>query len=189
MEKKKNKKLENPIMAEQKKIKGIKVNDTSEDTSEVKAFLIIVVVIAVLIGIIYGLTELLKNEDDVNNDNVISGEVNYDIVSVGTLLNRAYDEYYVLIFNSEDDKSMLYSATLTKYMQKSEDKDYIKIYYCDLKNTLNNKYYNVNNDDKSNPSATTVEDFDFGNLTLIKVKNGKVNKYIEDYEKIKDILK
>jgi len=189
MEKKTKKKTtENPIMVNEKKIKGIKISNTSEDENEVKAFLIIIVVIAVLIGIIYGLTELLKNHEDGNVNNVIAGEVNYDIVSVGTLLNRAEKEYYVLAFKSEENDSMLYSALLTKYMQNSSKKDYIKIYYCDLSNSLNRDYYNVNNDGKSNPEATKTEDFNFGNLTLIKVKDGKVNKYIEDYESVKKIL-
>ena len=188
MKKKKNDYLkENPIMVDQKKVKNIKV-DNSEDTNEIKTFIIIVVVIAVVIGIIYGLTEIFK-KDEVPTDDVVAGSVDYDKTAVGMILNRPYDKYYVMVYNSEDDKAVLYSTILTKYTQNSEDKDYVKIYFCDLNNKLNSSYYNKNNDDKSNPKAKTVEDFDFGSLTLLKIEKGKITKYIEDLDSIKEILK
>jgi len=178
---------ENQVIMEEKKIKWLKIKDTTEDENEIKAFIIIIAVIAILVGAIYGLTELLK-KDEVAADNTSIGEINYDIVSVGTLLNRPYDEYYVLVYNSDDSKAMLYTALLNRYIQNTNDKDYVKIYHCDLKNKLNSNYYNVNNDNKSNANVTKTEEFDFSDLTLIKVNNGKITKYIEKYEKIKEIL-
>ena len=53
----------------------------------------------------------------------------------------------------------------------------------------NNSSNKRNNDDKSNPKAKTVEDFDFGSLTLLKIEKGKITKYIEDLDSIKEILK
>ncbi len=188
MEKKKSNKLkENPIMVDQKKVKNIKI-DNSEDTNEIKSFIIIVVVIAVVIGVIYGLTEIFK-KDELPKDEVVAGTIDYDKVAVGTILNRPYDKYYVIVYNSDDEKAVLYSTILTKYMQDSKEKDYVKIYYCDLKNKLNNDYYNKNNDGKSNPKAQFVEEFNFGDLTLLKIEKGKITKYIEDLDSIKEILK
>ena len=174
------------IMKE-KKNKKIKADKSVEDSNEIRAFIIIVVVIAILIGCIYGLTEILKNDEPVND--TVAGEINYDVVTVGTMLNRPYNEYYVLVFNGEDSNAALYSTIMSNYMQKSSDKDYIKIFYCDLDNKLNESYYNVNDDDKSNPNAIKIDDFDFGNLTLVKIKNGQVSKYIEDLDKIRELLK
>lgn len=188
MKKKKNKVIENPIMVDKKNVKSVKTNNTSEDALEIKSFIIIVIVIAVLIGIIYGLTEVLKKEDEVT-PSITTGSINYDKVSVGTLLNRPYDEYYVLVYNSQDEDAVIYSTLLTQYMQSSEEAGYTKIYYCDLDNSLNSIYYNVGEDDKSNPEASTTKEFDFGDLTLIKVEKGKITKYIEDYDSIKKILK
>ena len=37
--------------------------------------------------------------------------------------------------------------------------------------------------------ATSIEDLDFGKITLIKVKNGKINKYYEELDEIKQTLK
>lgn len=188
MEKKKNNKLkENPIMVDQKKLKNIKV-ENSEDTNEIKSFIIIVVVIAAVIGIIYGLTEIFK-EDEIPTDEVVAGSINYDKTSVGTILNRPYDKYYVMVYDSDDDKAVLYSTILTKYMQNSEDKEYVKIYYCDLNNKFNNEYYDKNKDGKSNPKAKSVEEFNFGDITLLKIEKGKITKYIEDLDSIKEMLK
>lgn len=187
--KKENKKEKiNPIMMEQKKVKNIKMGNTSsDDENVVKKLIVITVIIAILIGIVYGVTEILKSEDE-PTESTVKASINYDKVSVGTILNRPYNEYYVLVYNSEDTKAVLYSTILTKYMKNSDEKDYIKIYYCDLNNILNNKYYNVGNDNKSNTEINSVEDFDFGNLTLLKVKNNKVTKYIEDLDEIRSIL-
>ena len=150
--------------------------------------MIIAIVIGILIGIVYGVTEILKKDSD-NETNVTKGSINYDKLSVGTILNRPYEEYFVLLYDAEDKDAVVYSTILTKYMQKSTEKEYIKIYYCDLGNALNTKYYNVNNDDKSNKDAKEVDDFDFGSLTLLKIENGKITKYLEDLEEIKELLK
>ena len=176
----------NPIMAESKRLKGIKTSGDSDD-NEIKSFIIIVIVIILIVGIIYGLSELLKKKD-VKEEEKITGKINYDRISIGTLLNRPYDEYYVLIYNSNDNKSIIYSNLMSQYMSKKSQEGYIKIYYCDLDNKINNIYYNVNEDNISNPKAEKISELDLGDLTLIKVKKGKIVNYYEDYEKIKSIL-
>lgn len=184
MEKKKNKNVKkNPIMRDQK-VKNMKIDNMSESPNEIKTFVIIIIIIAILIGVIYGVTELLKDEPEATQ-NATTGEIDYNKVSVGTILNRPNDVYYVLIYNSEDDDAILYSTILTKYMQKQE---YAKIYFCDLNSILNAKYKDKNNDGKSNPQAKEISEFDFGKVTLIKVEEGKITKYIENFEEIKDML-
>jgi hypothetical protein len=180
MKKKKNNM--NPLIKDQKRIKSINVG--SEDENEIKRFIIIVLVISVLVGIVYGVTELLKKEE--RNTTVAEGEIDYNVLSVGMLLNRPEKEYYVLIYDKEDSDAVLYSELINSYMTS---KDSLKIYYCDLGNKLNRDYYNVNNDNKSNPNAKSIKELDLGELTLIKVEKGKITKYIEKYDSIKNELK
>lgn len=179
---------ENPKFKEVKKIKNIKSAgmNSSEEGNEIKSFIIIITIIVVLIGVIYGVTELLKKKDNEPESKITEGKIDYDKVSVGTLLNRPYDEYYVMVYNSSDTEAVLYSTILSKYAKKEKG---LKIYFCDLDNKLNASYYNVNNDGKSNPKAKSISELNFGDLTLIKVKNGKITNYIEDYDKIKETLK
>lgn len=162
--------------------------NTSEDENVIKNFFIVSAIIIIIVGIVYGVTELLKDKEE-TQESVIAGEINYDKVSVGMILNRPYDEYYVLAYGADEPEAVMYSTILTKYMEKSSEENYIKIYFCDLDNKLNEEYYNVNEDNKSNPKAKDVKDFDFGDLTLLQIKNGKITKYIEDFEEIKAILK
>ena len=177
----------NPLMMEQKRIKGLNAKG-SDNENEIKTFIIIVLVISVLVGGIYALTEVLKKDENTKEETV-AGKINYDRISIGMLLNRPYGEYYVMIYDVNDSESILYSTLMSKYMNNKSDSEYIKIYYCDLGNKINSKYYNVNNDNKSNPNAKDISELDLGNLTLIKVKNGKIVSYIEDYDKIAEILK
>ena len=52
-------------------------------------------------------------------------------------------------------------------------------------NFLNADYY-VGSDGESNPDAQNISEFAFGDLTLIKVENGKITKYLEDVDAIKE---
>lgn len=73
---------------------------------------------------------------------------------------------------------------MNKYMDKEKSN---KVYFCDLSNELNKKYY-VGEDKDSNPNATTSSELAFKDLTLIKIKNGKIVKYLETLDTIKTEL-
>ena len=184
--KKENKKLKtNPVIKSKKYNKNISLKN--EDDNEIKSFFIIVIVIAAVLGLIYILTESI-NKKESSIDNSSTSEINYDKLSIGMLLNRPYDTYYVLIFNSKDTKAAEYTTLLSSYMQKRDNENYIKIYFCDLANSLNSKYYDVNNDSKSNVDAKKIEDLDLGNLTLLKIENKQIVSYIEEFEQIEKLL-
>lgn len=156
----------------------------TEEQKEIQKFIIIVVVLVLVIGAIYFLTD--KFVEQGNSNNTTTGEINYDKATIGTLLNRPYDEYYAMIYSSNSTEESYYNSIKNNYSSKD---DGLKIYYIDLDNELNKKYYNVNNDNKSNPSAKSIDEINLGDITLIKVKNGEIVSYIEDIEQIKTELK
>ena len=171
------------------KIKNIKKVDidkyTSEESKEVKRFIIILLSIIVLVLAVYGITRLVNKDTDNTDDRTITaGSIDYDKVSVGTLFNRADSEYYVIVYDGEAPNAIYYSALMNKYMDKEKSN---KVYFCDLSNELNKKYY-VGEDKDSNPNATTSSELAFKNLTLIKIKNGKIVKYLETLDTIKTEL-
>lgn len=154
------------------------------ETTFIKKFLIILSVVVAMVLALYFVTKaMVDNRNNFNDDVPVAGKINYNIISVGTLLNRPYDDYYVMVYNSEDSDAIYYSAFITKYQQIKDAK---KIYFCDLSNPVNSTF--VAEDGKSNPKATKIEDLKFGNVTLLYVKNGKINKYIEDINQIKTHL-
>ena len=51
------KRMINPMMKKQKKLKKLNANNRSEDENEIKSFVKITIIIFILIGAIYGITE------------------------------------------------------------------------------------------------------------------------------------
>ena len=181
---KKQEKLNDKVKT--KNIKKVDIDKyTSEESKEVKRFIIILLSIIVLVLAVYGITRLVNKDKDNNDDRTITaGSIDYDKVSVGTLFNRADSEYYVIVYDGEAPNAIYYSALMNKYMDKEKSN---KVYFCDLSNELNKKYY-VGEDKDSNPNATTSSELAFKNLTLIKIKNGKIVKYLETLDTIKTEL-
>lgn len=155
----------------------------TEEQKEIRKFVFIILGLFVIIGAIYFITDKFVEE---GNNQVLDGEINFDKATIGTLLNRPYEEYYALIYNSESTNSPYYSSIKNGYTGKS---DSIKLYFIDLKNDMNSKYYNKNNDGKSNSNAKTIEDLNLGDITLIKVKNGEIISYIDNVDNIVKELK
>lgn len=181
---KKQEKLNDKVKT--KNIKKVDIDKyTSEESKEVKRFIIILLSIIVLVLAVYGITRLVNKDKDNNDDRTITaGSIDYDKVSVGTLFNRADSEYYVIVYDGETPNAIYYSALMNKYMDKEKSN---KVYFCDLSNELNKKYY-VGEDKDSNPNATTSSELAFKDLTLIKIKNGKIVKYLETLDTIKTEL-
>ncbi len=193
----KSKKLkENPVLKDKTKNKknnkiiNKSLNNVSEEEHVIRNFVIIIVVICVIVGGFYFISEFVQKDKNLtNNEEKEEASINYNIVTVGTMLNRPYDNYYVLVYDSSSDEAIKYSTLLSMYSQHETEDDYIKIYFCDLNDKLNNKYYDVNNDKVSNPKAKDIKDFDFGDLTLLQIKKGKITSYLEDYSDIEEKLK
>lgn len=181
---KKQEKLNDKVKTEN--IKKVDIDKyTSEESKEVKKFIIILLSIIVLVLAVYGITRLVNKDKDNNDDRTVTaGSIDYDKVSVGTLFNRADSEYYVIVYDGEAPNAIYYSALMNKYMDKEKSN---KVYFCDLSNELNKKYY-VGEDKDSNPNATTSSELAFKDLTLIKIKNGKIVKYLETLDTIKTEL-
>ncbi|NMA50559.1 MAG: hypothetical protein GX951_01750 [Mollicutes bacterium] len=157
------------------------LKDNSFDGNEElrRSILILVIMIIIIIGI-YFLSAFLV--DKRSKENKISAtKINYDVTLVGTILNRPYDEYYVLVYNKKEENANYYNQLFDAYKEKE---DAIKIYYCDLSNKLNEDYVS----DKSNKNIISSEDFKFKGTTLLKIKDGKVISFIEDNSTIETLL-
>lgn len=167
-----NKKMEKKIKKE------TKWRNLTDEQREVIRFVLIIVIIIIFVLGVYGISKLLiKDKEEVMTNKVTPGAINYDLVSVGTMFNRPIDEYYVIIYDSSKNESIYYSGLINKY---TEENKALKVYLCDLDNKLNQKYYV--GEGKSNPKAKDINDLALGDFTLVKIKNGKIVKYIETVE-------
>ena len=153
----------------------------SEESNEIKRFIFILLGIIVIVLIIYGVSKIFVKEDNSSTRVTTTGEINYDIVTVGTMFNKVDKEYYVMIYDEENPEAVLYSTIINEYLSTS---DSLNVYFCNLGNKLNSSYY-VGSDKTSNPKATAIDDLALGDLTLVRIKNGKIVKYVEELDSIK----
>ena len=154
----------------------------SEAENEVYRFIKILIIVVIFIVGAYFLTNKIVGGDyDIKKDGQ-KGEISTNNIIVGSLLNRPYDTYYALAYKSKDNDAVVYETYLRTYESKEES---LRIYFIDLDNSLNKDYYTS---DSSNPKATKIEDLKISAPTLIKVKDGKIIKYIEGKSEIKKEL-
>lgn len=155
----------------------------TEEQMEMKRFVFVLLGLIIIIIGIYFFTrafvtkDLFKETSDVNYK---EGTINYNVAIVGTLLNRPEKEYYVMAFSNEDNNANYYNVLVSEYMSKESA---LKVYYLDLDNELNKDY--IAYDENPSNSFTSIQDLKLGNLTLIKIKDGKVTKFIINEDEIK----
>ena len=161
----------------------------SEEQQEVIRFVAILIGIIIIIGLVFIVSNVfIKNDNEESETDVVAGQINYDLVSIGTMLNRLDNEYYVAIYKKSSSDAMMYSTIINKYLTDNYLKGYLPIYFCDLDNRLNTDYY-VGTDKESNPKATKIEELALGDFTFIKVKSGKIIGYYENIDDVKKELK
>lgn len=151
---------------------------------EVKSFLYTFLGVIVFMGIVYlcilgmkhlgvfekGYTEPVKEET----------VINYEFIPMGTILNRNEKSYYVLFDNFKN------SLTEDVYINGllSEQKMY-RVYKVDMSLKENEKYLSK----EPNAKAQTISDLKINGITLIKVSDGKIVKYLTGSDEIENFLK
>lgn len=157
-----------------KKIKMEKYEN--DDIKLIKKLLLILLIIVLVILGLYVFTDKVVMEKQETNVNEV--EFDYDTATIGTILNRPYDEYMVLLYNSKEDNATYYSTLLAKYTGDE------KLYFVDLSLKSSEKYIS----DTSSGIFISINDAKFSGPTLLKIKNGKVIKFLETKEEIKENL-
>ncbi len=158
----------------------------SEAQAEIKRFLIILGGVVLLTAIIFLYTKYIINDGDVRIPTRISqeGEINHEVVTVGTMFNRVDSEYYVLVYDDKDVSSSYYLNLANIYNSKAEK---LAFYYCNINNALN-KDFRADKNKPENILAETINEVSFGNIALVKIKDGKIINYYNEKESIKNVL-
>lgn len=170
--------------ANNKKVKEPKIR--TEEGEVIHNFILLFTIILIIVLVIYLISVLVvnKREDDkaaAKNETTAETKIDYNLASVGMILNRPYDNYYVMVYDGNDDEAIYYATLITNYQKKEDGK---KLYFTDLSEQMNSSFKS----ETSNPKATKVEDFAFGKVTLLEINKGKITKYVESIDEIKNIL-
>jgi len=169
-------------MGKKDKIKIKTGKEVSEQQEEVVRLLKFLIVIILMIVGIYFFTKAFITKDlfkKAEEAAPISGVINYDTTIIGQIFDKPEDEYYVVLYDAKKD-SAIYYATIIKAYQESEKP--LRIYFADLDNQVFNKQYYTENADEINANTTDLSKFKVGDLTLLKIKSGKITKVVQSEE-------
>ena len=169
------------------KIKQIKNNDKKSQNknsilhrSELKNFVFIIVVVMVIFLLFYGVTVLVKPDEQKPEKEILQETIQYNEILIGQLLNRNEKEYYVLVQENDNVNNALYADYLILYAKKSG------VYYTvDLNHAFNQNYIG----DSTVVEGQNLSSYHFNDTTLLKVKIKKIDKVYTTYDEIISALK
>ena len=161
-----------------KKLKQVKFEN--EDVAQIRNLIIIFIVVVLICVGVYFLTDNMIKRESNSNNTTQEVEIDYDIATIGTMFNRVEEEYYVLMYSSEDDSKL--DSVLNKY--RSSD-DYIKTYFVDLDKKVNSTVLG----DKLVKDPKNSKEVKVKGATLYKIKNGSVVKCYSGIEEITNVLR
>jgi len=169
-------------------VKKEKIKFETSEQEEFKKFLIVLLVVIICVAGVYVITRAfvtkdLFSKDEDASEEVTAGTIDYEVAIMGQILNRPYDEYYVVIYDKENDDYANDMYTLTNSYNQLDNA--LHMYVVDLSNEMNKQYYDPEN---VNVDAKSLSEMKVGDITLLKIKKGAINKYIVDYSKMEEEL-
>lgn len=142
----------------------------------------ILMVVVVVLGIVYIGTAIATGEINLNKDKKEEVEVSiqYEEIIAGEILNRIDKEYYVLLFNFTGDDATNLLTLKDNYGYVNES---LPVYIVDLDKKFNSILTPSEGEEiKDKPS--NVSDLRVNDVTLLKVKDGKITSRVTTYENI-----
>lgn len=163
-----------------KTIKKETIKYVNEDTDQIKKFIFILIGVSIIAALLYFVTAKYLVKDKFQDDKETKEEVTlgYDMVRLGNVFNRPYDEYFVFAYDATNHKASYYAALLSNYKKN-------KIYFMDLSIKTNKKAVG----DVGNKIATKPDELSIKEPTLMLIKDGKISNYYEGIEEIENVLK
>ena len=158
-----------------------KVDYTITENDGLKKFFIILASVLVFIGVLYlgvlGLEKLGVFEEGYTKPSKGATEISTEYIMIGTVFNRPEKDYIVIF----DD----YSKNINPYVNSLAENYKLRAYKVDMSKSENSKYKS----DKENTNVKKDSDLKINDVTMIRITNGKVSKYIVGADKIEEYLK
>lgn len=168
----------------------------SDDSNEIFNFIKILVVIVLLVGIVWVVASIFnkdtEKEDAKEEEQEQTATIQNDKILASSIFTKEDKVYYVFAYDAskENKKADKYSALFTEYDSFS-DKDKVVMFWVDLSDPLNKDV--VAKDEKDeNKKPSKYENLSIYSPALIRIKNGKLDKYYDgDYaiDKLERLVK
>ena len=169
------------VISKKKNIKKDKKKEEElDEKSEIRNLLKTVIIVLVSFLVCYLLFMLMGKlgmfEKGYEKPESGSNEFTYSTAIIGTVFNRPESEYYVSF--DEEDGNTYFDTLLSMY---SGD---LHIYKVNMSLGINAS----NKGESGNSNASNPSELVINGPTLIRIKNGRIIKYLEDLDKIKEEL-
>lgn len=154
----------------------------TEEQKEIYSFIKILICLVVIVILFYFLTSHVFNNKSLYKRTNNKGSVQYNYIYLGSLLNEADNEYYVLAVDSTKSS---YTNVLNKSSVYRSKETGIPLYYSDLSLEFNKDFVAK----ESSYDPTDVTKLKINGIALIKVKDKKITKFITNTDEILSLLK
>ena len=137
-------------------------NKVVEEEVSIVGFIKIIAAILVVLVIFSLITMFATREDK----ETVNDEIQYNYILVGSILNRAGDDYYVLVAYPNDYKVIGYENFINAYLNVPE---HLNFYIVDLSDPFNESYISNEAIYEARPAEMR-----FNETVLLHVKDGNV---------------
>ena len=160
--------------------KDKKVEEEVSEKDEIKKLIKTVIIVLISFMVCYLLFFLMGKlgmfEKGYEKPEAESNEFTYSTALIGTVFNRPESEYYVSF--DEEEGNTYFDTLLNMY------KGSLHIYKVNMSLGINASHKG----EIGNPNATKSSELVISGPTLVRIKNGRIVKYLEDIDKIKEEL-
>lgn len=156
--------------------------DEMESTASNQIYKVLKIVFGVIVflGIFYLITLAIVGYEPSSDSDDGEATIQYEEILAGSSFTMRDSEYLVVYYDyTSDDASKLYSAIYSYYYSDGK-----RIYMVDMSNGFNSSYVS----EESNKNPASASELAINGPTLISIKEGKVDEYIEGSENIIDYL-
>ena len=172
------------VLKDMKKKK--KEKNFEEETNYVSRFILYLLIFLILLIIGYLIIGIFVNKtisfNKKGTKETSKVTIDNNTILAGEIFDQKEDEYYVLVYNKNEENSIL--GTWKGVYSGKENA--LKIYEVDSETKLNGNFIVKEN---SNKDAQSYSELRIVSPTLIKINNKKIVEYIEGEEQIKNIFK
>jgi hypothetical protein len=150
-----------------------------------KSIIIMVIIMIIVFVSFYFITiKVLENREDqstVEDNTTVTEEYQSEKILFGQMLTRKENEYYVYAYDQKSKFYDLYEQYLKDYSSKDGA---LTVYRIDLNDGMNKSYVGDQTSIKD-----TLEGMQVSDITLFKIKDGKIDKYFTSSNDIAQELK
>ena len=165
----------------QKRERNKKVERTKMDEAKtvLKNVIGIVLFLAIAYLCVWGMQKMGLFEKGYTAPEQKDITIDTDYIAIGSVFNRKDDTYYVLFDNFSNN--YVKNAYVEILLENRPD---LKVYKVDMGDNANKKFTS----DEENPKAKNASELKIKGITLIKIKKGKIDKYLSGNEAIEQFL-